>query len=341
MTGDEKGEEKKRPPEKRIVAIEDLIADLGLIPADVHQWLLVDNPTITKDHRKRDCIDAEYKEKYSQHPGYLEALKRSIKSQQDRYLRSLPIKTLLESRRKEMIKRYERIIGDLQVIHAKYLAQINGHGFESSISAAYLLFGRAISLLNMGCLGLKSGFYYSGSVLRDIDETLDVARYFMVAAGTPEGDSDRRKWFRLNVSPKHEKCRKTLAKHTVELLSTHPDPDVSSITVDEQLGLLKELYHKKSKYTHPTFRAIREVTGFKVGDKIEIESIDHGPPSFETSLGDLTDFFRSSIWTTTQAFHNSLLKAMPLSQEDSSYLLEMNARFLSWEETGAIPIAWR
>ena len=186
---------KKREPTKKYIAIGDVAHDLGLLDSDVISWVAIDHPELTQDHRGRSCINTCFLDKYSHSKQYLRALRNSIASQVDESAARSNQRAQLKKERKDLISSYEAFIKELEDLHQKYMQVANSHGFESAVMAAYLLFGRAINLLNMGCLCLKHGYWYSGSVLRDIDETLDLALYFVLTDGAAEGERARHRWF--------------------------------------------------------------------------------------------------------------------------------------------------
>jgi hypothetical protein len=311
----------KRKPE--YIAIEDLAHELGLLETDLHLWLSMDAPAFVYDHRNRPCVDLSFRDRYSHHIDYPNAFRNSLVAQIDESNDAKRHRNQHSQRRKKTIERYKNLIKELSRLHNKYLPALNNHDFESGVVAAYLLFGRAINLLNIGCLCLDKGFWYSGLILRDVDETLDVAQYFIITAGTEEGEKARHRWFRQNIAPKHAECRSKIAKWHASI-----DPDVEE---ENFRRLMNELYQKKSRWIHPIFSVIREVTGFKVNKEIHINRIDYGSSNFEHKLNELTHFFRSSIWTTFQSFMLCFKEAMPLNEGDVKYLVTQNRMFLRWE----------
>jgi len=190
--------------------------------------------------------------------------------------------------------------------------------------AAYLLFSRVISTLKMGCLCLRNGYWNSGSLLREIDECLDVAKFFVITKGTSKGEKTLRQWFRQNRAPKHEDCRKEIATRRASI--------IKKIDAEKHRELLNELYQKKSKFTHPTYATIREVAKYKTNQGIvSVEEIDYGPCSYERKLHELTHFFRSSIWSSFQTFIECFAQELPLLEEDIKYLLNYDKKFQKWD----------
>ena len=297
------------------IAIDDLAHDLGLLDSDVMAWVAIDQPELTRDHRGRLCISTSFLDKYSRSEQYSSALRKSIASQVDESVDQADQGPQLRNEREDAISLYEGFIKDLEELHRKYMPVANSHGFESAVMAAYLLFGRALNLLNNGCLCLKHGYWYSGSIMRDIDETLDVALYFILSNNTTVGETARHRWFRQNWTPKHVVCRAYISKWGASL-GTGPGED-------NFRELLNELYRKKSKWTHPTFGVIREITALEIDDDnhINVSKMEYGSSSVEHKLHELSIFFRSSIFTAFQNFFLCFKHAMPLEDNDANYLL--------------------
>lgn len=317
---------KKTSPKVRPAAIEDLAHNLGLPEMVVERWLAgVDGEVVLmSDHRGRVSVAEDLIEKLSAHKEYEKELKKAlIREKKKTEHLNMPLESdELKRQRLEAIDIYEDYIKDLAELHRKYLDISNKHPFESAPVAAYLLMSRAISLLDQASFCLKHGYWYSGSILREIDEVVDVAHYFIVAEGTEEGDRSLHRWFRQNKAPKHDTCRRAIAKWDANL-----NPEI--VESDHEL-LLNELYQKKSKWVHPTFSAIREVSTFDVSDKVNIEATVCGTCNNEDKLEELVDFFRSSIWTCYQKFMVCFIHRMPLSQEDVNLLLSYDKIFSRW-----------
>lgn len=317
----------KETSTKNFIAIEDLAHDLGLLDSDVTAWVAVDQPELTSDHRGRPCVSISFLDKYSRSKQYLSALRNSIASQVDESIDRSAQRPQLKKERKDLVSFYEGFIKELEELHRKYIRVANSHGFESTVMAAYLLLGRALNLLNIGCLCLKHGYWYSGSILRDIDETLDVALYFVLSNNTAEGETARHRWFRQNLTPKHAVCRAYVSKWEASLGSGPGE--------DNFRELMNELYRKKSKWTHPTFGVIREITAFEIGhhDHIRVTNMEYGPSSVEHKLHELSVFFRSSVFTAFQAFFLCFKHAMPLQDQDATYLLNKIRMFQEWDDS--------
>lgn len=189
--------------------------------------------------------------------------------------------------------------------------------------AAYLLFSRVISTLKMSCLCLRNGYWTSGSLLREIDECLDLALYFVITKNTSKGKQVLQKWFRQNYAPQHSDCRREIAIHMASI-----DKDVD---VKQHQELLNELYQKKSKFTHPAYATVREVTSYNVDGDTSVVEIDYGPCGYERKLHELTHFFRSSLWSSFQIFIACFVQEFPLAKEDIEYLHKYDKKFQSWD----------
>ncbi len=315
---------KKNKKTIHYIAIDDLSHNLGLLKSDVVRWLKKDNPKIAYDHRNRESIVTDYLDKYSDHPEYEQALIKSIES--EIHLRTSKHSGKAEFYRKERLKLveiYSDYISDLEALHKRNMDKANKHDHESCVVAAYMLFSKVISCLKMGCLNLKHGFWYCGSLLREIDETLDVAQYFIITKDTEAGRRALHGWFRQNIVPKHVTCREAISKYMASLIGDFDDKN--------HQDLMNELYQKKSKWTHPTYSTIREVTEYDIGQTINIKSIDYGPCLFELKVYELAHFYRSSIWSSFQAFLLCFKDELPLDSDDVDLILKYDKLFQGWD----------
>lgn len=321
---------KQKPP---TIAISDLAFSLGLIQARVERWLSQENPSISYDHMERPCVEKKYLATFANHPEYEAAFRESQAGQAKYMFQTDAQKSETREERVKLLEAYDKVLEELKALHSSFLDRVNAQDRESGVTAAFLLTGRAINLISMGLHSLRGGFFFSGLLLRDIDEARDVARYFIASEGSAEGEADRRRWFRNNITPKHEKCRKVLA---AELFKKIPE-----VSVEDHEALLNELYQKKSKWVHPTYRVIRETTAFNVEDRITINAMDYGKPMFERPLSELADSFRSSILNLFQTCMACFHEKLPLSQEEMDFILDRNYKLLDWEETKRTPELWK
>ena len=166
---------------------------------------------------------------------------------------------------------------------------------------------------------LEQGHWYSGSLLRDVDECVDLAQYFSITKGSNSGEVTRLRWFRQNVSPSHATCREAISAWQSLLVGTE--------VADQHLEVMKELYRKKSKWTHPTYKVIREISSFDTDGKITLAFVDYGPCSYERKIFELAEFFRSSIWSTFQCLWLCFKLEFPLADEDVSLLRDYDRMF--------------
>jgi len=313
----------------KYVAVEDLASDLGIPEADLLNLLRPLSPPIKRDHRGRAAISTSYKSKVSSSDGYLDAIGRALSEESRARFEDRPIDSVLRQRRARLLDEYEPWIAELQAVHQRYLAAANIAGAESSGMASYLLLSRGISTLKTLQTCLKEGHWYSGSLLRDIDETLDLALYFAISDGKEKGQRARRRWFRENVAPKHEESRKAISEWGPSIVE---DADSA-----EHLDVMRELYGKKSKWTHPTYASIREITEYVPDGSRQVAAIDYGPCRYERKLCELTDFFRSSIWSTFQVLYICFHYQLDLSEEDTALLLRYDRMFRERAD-GAYPM---
>lgn len=319
---------KRKSTEAKYIAVEDLIGRLGLLDIDVYSWLYRDKPKIRKDHRGRTSVPIEFIERYSTCDEYVDAFRRAVVAERESRGADTSQRVLrLRNERVKLLDSYDICIRDLETLHHKYLDSANRAGYETSVMASYLLLSRVISTLKMTCLCLRNNYWNSGSLLREIDECLDVAKFFVLTKDTLRGKEALRQWFRENHAPRHEDCRKEIAIQMASFDTGNSE--------EHHRELLNELYQKKSKFTHPTYATIREVTKYKVEGVTLVEEIDYGPCSYEQKLHELTHFSRSSIWSSFQTFLLCFIHELPLLKEDVEYLRNYDKKFQEWDS-----VAW-
>jgi hypothetical protein len=174
-----------------VISIQDLIHSLGLPDEDVLRWIKRDNPKIFLDHKGHEAVSKEFLEKYSKSEEYDMAFKKAVTAERF-FLNSdsLEANKKIKEHRLKLIATYDNYIHELENIHQKYIHMANSLGHESKIMAAYLLFSRAIATLKLCCLAQKHDYWYWGSLLREIDEHLALAEYFIIHGDTPAGKVD-------------------------------------------------------------------------------------------------------------------------------------------------------
>ncbi len=306
----------KKPKNKKekFIAISEIAFNLGLFESDVESWLSDENPKIKLDHRERSSVSSFYMDKLSRDDRYVTAKRKSLESENIlRKSETATIKKNLKNERKNLLKDYTGYISNLENLHKSCCERIKFHHHESSITAAYLLFSKVISCLKMGVLSIEHGFWYGGSVIREIEEALDLAHYFVICQNTSKGQVTLHQWFRHNRAPPHFVCREAISKHFAKL---------SGADEEDHKDLMNELYQLKSKWTHPTYSSIREVTQFDTNSGIEIVNIEYGGITFERKLIDLTHFFRSSIWSSFQVFQLCFFTNLPLTDNENNVIKE-------------------
>jgi hypothetical protein len=227
--------------------------------------------------------------------------------------------------RLKLIATFENYIHELENIHQKYIHMANSAGHGSKIMAAYLLFSRVIATLKLCCLAQKHDCWYWGSLLREIDEHLALAEYFVIHGDTQAGRTDLLRWYRQNYTPTHDVCRKAISKNMSSI--------DEAFSESENYGLIDELYKKKSKLTHPTYLVIREITPYKTlpNGQLVVEKVEYGSCNYQRKHLEFTEFFKShilsSFCTFRQCFHSS-----PLAEEDLKTLRDVIQK-LNEEET--------
>lgn len=312
----------KKQSKKSIFAVEDVAHNLGILQIDLEEWIEADRPKIYKDYRGRDSLSSKYVNGCASKPEYKDKLNKCLISEYNRRVSDKDNKQndLFKTKRNELLEDYKKYINDLEALHTKYLSKANVFDSETAVAAAYLLFARAIALLNLVRDCIDHDYWFAGNMLRDIDETLDVALYFIVSEETPSGKRNLEKWFRSNIAPKHMICRDVISQWKTRI---NPEYDK-----ENNESLMMELYHKKSKWIHPTFSSIRDIVIYEVDDnKVKVTGFDYGACTYERRLHELTHFFRHSIWTAFQFFMLCFRHSMPLEKKDIDSLLGYDKLF--------------
>lgn len=220
---------------------------------------------------------------------------------------------------KELLKQYRKDIEVLEKIHNKYKNKVNILNDETALAAAYILFAKVINLLNMACLCLENFYLNAGSLLRIIDETIDVARYFIFSEDTEKGDSDLKKWFREDISPSHSICRKELSKETSSFIQNKPKANEE---------LMKTLYDLKSRMIHPTRNVILESLIYSKKEEMSLpNSFEYKRCSYARRIYEHVVFFKSSILTAYQEFYFCFYKKMPLEKDDKDILMSFDNKY--------------
>jgi hypothetical protein len=304
------------------IAVEDMAHDLGVLEGDIESWIGSENVVTSTDHRDRITVDEIKKSEFANSDKYVDCLKRSMASDLSGWQESKFFAEKTKIIRLSRIEKYQTYLSELKEFHCSIRLAVNFHEHESPVKAAYLLMSKAISCLMMGCENLSKGYWFSGSIIREIDEALDLARYFIVLAETETGKKNLRKWFRQNYAPKHSDCRHALSEHTASL--------VCEVEKESQRLLMNEIYQKKSKWVHPTFGVIREVTEFETSDDLDILECSLGTTKHQIKLLELTDFYKSSIWSAFQTFILCFSQALPLDSEKIERLINIDKEFQIW-----------
>jgi hypothetical protein len=302
-----------------LIAIEDLASHLGLSVEQVNFWVQKDKEEIKYDFRGRQAVSDKLLEKYSSSSDYELAFRKAIFAENNTKQNLKVMYEQFKSERLKLLKFYESCIHKLASIHKKYLALANGYGHESPEIAGYLLFSRAITTLKMFCSLQREGFWYSGALIREVDECVALAQYFIFSKDTKEGKKNLFKWFRQNYIPGNSHCRTVIANCLDQFESNG---------VKYSKKLLDELYNKKSKFTHPSYAFIREVLDYMLsGHSINIKKFEYGISSNEEKLYELTQFFELIIWATFDAFYDCFLH-LPITSEDLQFPKGIKRLFL-------------
>lgn len=162
------------PPKNKTIkyiAIEDLAVELGIIERDLRVMLRGLSPPIQRDHRDREAVPESCISSITESKSYGSAVRHALLS--ETRLKDAEEEgegNSLKKRREGLLNKYQPLIAEVERIHRKYIDSANEAGLESAGMAVYLLLSRVISTLKMAHDCLRNGHWYSGSLLREIDE---------------------------------------------------------------------------------------------------------------------------------------------------------------------------
>jgi len=304
------------------IPIEDAAYTLGVLESDINNWIDKNKLVLAKDSIGRLCVPEDFVISCTLNPDFKEVVRKTIHTKAKLRIndKTSNQNEKFREQRLSLLNEYNKYIKDLQELHLKYIKKIDILNDENGLVAAYILFFKAISLLWTASDCIKAGQWFSGSFLREIDETLDLAHYFIIAENTTAGEKHLRDWFKLNKAPKNQICREAISKWEY---STNPDHSEADYKI-----LHNELYYKKSKWIHPTLNIIREVIVFEESNgEIIAKGFDYRICGYERTLFEYTQFFKSSIWSTYQDFMLCFRDKMPLEKADIEFILGYDKLF--------------
>jgi 5-bromo-4-chloroindolyl phosphate hydrolysis protein len=149
---------------------------------------------------------------------------------------------------------------------------------------------------------------------------MDVAHYFIIVENTPIGQTHLKRWFRVDRVPEHYVCREAISEWEASINPDHNKADYRYVK--------DELYHKKSKWIHPTLNSIREMFIFnELNGKLSVNGFNYSTCKYERKLVEYAHFFKSSIWSAYQVFMFCFRNSMPLEQRDIEFILEYDKLF--------------
>jgi len=314
---------RKKPKTEKLIRIDNASYILRISPTKFSSWQDEGRFKIKLNKNGKHCITENDLKKLAYSPDKPQASRENFIGYAQSRLKdeSKGNDFFSQDEIKKNVKKYRNYIKKIEKIHSNYENRIDFTRDESALAAAYALHAKVLNLLNMACLTLEHHYWYASLLLRPIDETIDLAEYFIIKKDTSIGKKHIETWFRENKSPSHSTCRKGISEFMGTLLGEEK--------VEIHLETLSDLYDAKSKSVHPTFNEIMMVLFKPKLKNMEIDSIDfdYGPSTNLRELYQLSLFFQSSIWSTVQGFLFCFEKNMPLLEKDKEILSSLNKIF--------------
>ena len=314
---------RKKPKKEILIRVDNAIFVLRISPEHFYEWHRSGLFKLGKNKNGKPCIKYGDLKKLAYSKIVQDASKEAFINYIERWKEEEKNGDSQKFKLKSqgMLKQHKKHIVVLESIHNSYKDNIDIIGNESALVAAYLLNAKAINLLHMACLNLEHNFLNSSLFLRLIDETIDLAEYFINTESTENGKEDLKKWFKENIAPSHYKCRQVNSRALSQLLGG----EIEELHEESMF----DLYQAKSKSIHPTF-AETIMTLFKPAiahGKIISQNFEYAESSNFRELYELTVFFQSSIWSTIQSFMLCFKERMPLKDQDVEMLINLDRLF--------------
>ncbi len=172
-----------------LIPVDDAIYTLRISRHLFHTWRDQGRFDVRINTSGKQCISQKDLKKlaYTEdaRKGALDAFKAgAVRCQTDKLTR---MDAIFLTQNSKKIQKYKSYIKTVEAIHASYHDSLDILNTESPLVAAYALYAKVINLLYMTCLCLDKAFWYSGVLLRIIDETIDLAIYFIIRGKTNQG----------------------------------------------------------------------------------------------------------------------------------------------------------
>ena len=302
--------------------IDEVIHALKISPQQFYMWHEEGKFKIIQNKNKKPCVlESSFKElahgDFARVASVETLINHFERLEEDRLTGK---NSLFEERIKNNVAKYRSYIRTLENVHSNYQYRTDLFDNESALLAAYMLHARVINLLNLFCMSLDNN-YYASPLMRLIDETIDLAEYFIITENTKTGRDHLSAWFRENKSPSHFTCRKTISKFLGSLLGK----DIPEIHEETMF----DLYGAESKSIHPIYNEILLVSfNPKIEErKIMTMSFNYDQCTNFRALFELSEFFQSSIWNAVQGLLLCFQDTMPLTDKDKAILISFNEQF--------------
>ena len=180
---------KKKSKIQNLIRIDNAIYILRISPDQFRSWHNEGRFKITLNKNGKLCITEDelrnlaYKDfkQQASREAFINYAQRRIEDEASGQ------NSTFDKRIKQNIEKYREYLKIIEAIHSNYSDRVDLTRDETALAAAYALHAKVLNLLNMAFLTIEHHYWYASLLLRPIDETIDLAEYFIIKENTEVG----------------------------------------------------------------------------------------------------------------------------------------------------------
>jgi hypothetical protein len=215
-----------------------------------------------------------------------------------------------------------KLLGELEKIHTDLISKFNIIEEESAEVASYLLFTKAISMINSIIDNTRNGNLSSNIFFRPFNESIFLACYFLLSRIDEKGEEDLVKWFRENYTPKTSeinlKVKEFSQKHAGEYVASFLE------------SMLYQLSDSTSKSIHNSYSDSLKHLIFNENDRtIVIENIEFLKSSNKREILNYFRYIRSLLLSLYQNYMICYDIELKILSVEAKNIIGRNIKLLS------------